>query len=309
MTTTSPECSIDITHGWRMYHVDGNRLLSPFVAGNFEMPRDGVLEDVYFVPEARYIWRLQFAPNFKEMTPIASTRALTFGEVKGPFERDHVWQNLCSIKCARYHTLCIIHENPNNLSAYNLPIIEDDGWLSSLQAIQQQIVHGRWPVLPNYQLHVTFICKYNKARSPIAANVFAQQLRERGLGDAVRVTSAGTSSSWQGGDMDERAAVQLRQHGYDCEHEVTRLSKQNLNADIVIAMDHFNAQRLLDLGVPRKRLRFLRSFDPSASFDTCDVLRPYHDEDFARTFQVIAAALPRLQQWVGQQLQLVSSHD
>ena len=68
--------------GWRMYHVDGNRLLSPFVAGNFEMPRDGVLEDVYFVPEARYIWRLQFAPNFKEMAPIASTRALTFGEVK-----------------------------------------------------------------------------------------------------------------------------------------------------------------------------------------------------------------------------------
>ncbi|PSN05646.1 protein tyrosine phosphatase, partial [Siccibacter turicensis] len=40
-------------------------------------------------------------------------------------------------------------------------------------------------------LHVTFVCTVNICRSPIAAKMFAQQLRHRGLGDAVRVISAG----------------------------------------------------------------------------------------------------------------------
>ena len=42
------------------------------------------------------------------------------------------------------------------------------------------------------RLHVTFVCTGNICRSPMAEKMFADQIRQRGLGDAVRVTSAGT---------------------------------------------------------------------------------------------------------------------
>ncbi len=54
-------------------------------------------------------------------------------------------------------------------------------------------------------LHVTFVCTGNICRSPMAEKMFAQQLRHRGLGDAVRVTSAGTGNWHVGSCADERA--------------------------------------------------------------------------------------------------------
>ncbi|RZI09377.1 protein tyrosine phosphatase, partial [Staphylococcus aureus] len=61
-------------------------------------------------------------------------------------------------------------------------------------------------------LHVTFVCTGNICRSPMAEKMFAQQLRHRGLGDAVRVTSAGTGNWHVGSCADERAAGVLRAH-------------------------------------------------------------------------------------------------
>jgi protein-tyrosine phosphatase len=172
-----------------------------------------------------------------------------------------------------------------------------------LQAIQTQLIAApNEPVtLPNYKLHITFICTYNVARSPMAEKLFRQQLQERGLGGVVRVTSAGTDA-FQTGGMDTRAAVQLIEHGYPTKHEPAKLSMQNLNADLVIAMDSYNARKLLNLGVPLDRLRFLRNFDSTADFSTRDITNPCHDQDFQPTFQVIAAALPGLHGWVDHQL-------
>ena len=42
------------------------------------------------------------------------------------------------------------------------------------------------------RLHVAFVCSFNRARSVMAAALFAEQLRERGLGNVVAVSSAGT---------------------------------------------------------------------------------------------------------------------
>ncbi|HVQ83978.1 MAG TPA: low molecular weight phosphatase family protein [Mycobacterium sp.] len=140
-------------------------------------------------------------------------------------------------------------------------------------------------------LHVTFICTFNVARSPMAESMFRQQLCARGLGDKVRVSSAGTNV-WQTGGMDSRAAVELIAHSYPTKHEPTQLTAEHLNADLLVAMEGRHAERLRELGVPRERIRLL------------DVANPLRDVDFEPTYKVISAALPGLHEWVDQQLNM-----
>lgn len=53
--------------------------------------------------------------------------------------------------------------------------------------------------MSDHVLHVTFVCSGNICRSPMAEKMFAHQIRERGLADMVRVSSAGTGG-WHAGD-------------------------------------------------------------------------------------------------------------
>ncbi len=64
-------------------------------------------------------------------------------------------------------------------------------------------------------LHVTFVCTGNICRSPMAEKVFADQLQRRGLGDAVRVTSAGTGNWHVGSRADDRATRVLLAHALE----------------------------------------------------------------------------------------------
>lgn len=61
--------------------------------------------------------------------------------------------------------------------------------------------------------HIAFVCRFNMARSVMAAAVFVEELRRCGLGDAVRVSSAGTGAL-AGARVDTRAARVLAQRGY-----------------------------------------------------------------------------------------------
>ncbi|KZS71550.1 protein tyrosine phosphatase [Mycobacterium kansasii] len=153
-------------------------------------------------------------------------------------------------------------------------------------------------------LHVTFVCTGNICRSPMAEKMFAHQLRERGLGDSVRVTSAGTGDWHVGNGVDERARRVLRAHGYPTEHRAAQIDAGHLAADLVIALGRNHARLLRQLGVEDARLRMLRSFDPRSSAHALDVDDPYyggHDE-FEQVFAVIEAALPGLHDWVDERL-------
>ena len=77
-------------------------------------------------------------------------------------------------------------------------------------------------------LHVTFVCTGNICRSPMAEKMFAHQLAQRGLGDAVRVTSAGTGNWHVGNGADERAARVLRAHGYSTDHRAAQVDDDHL---------------------------------------------------------------------------------
>ena len=126
-----------ITHGWRWYRVEGNRLLSPLVwlfRHEFALPRDGAMKDVYFLPEAQAMWWTQIRMLHRNEYPFA----LTFGRVDPPFENDPTMAELHSMKCAHYQALCIVSFEPRELLGhYDLPIILNDRKPASLLAIQQ----------------------------------------------------------------------------------------------------------------------------------------------------------------------------
>jgi protein-tyrosine phosphatase len=154
------------------------------------------------------------------------------------------------------------------------------------------------------RLHVTFVCSGNICRSPMADKMFAHQIAERGLADAVRVTSAGTGSWHVGDPAHERAAHVLREHGYPTSHRASHVGDDHMSADMVIAMGRNHVRILRDLGVPATRIRMMRSFDPRSAAHPLDVEDPYYGstEDYEETFAVIEASLPGLHDWVDERL-------
>ena len=138
----------------------------------------------------------------------------------------------------------------------------------------------------------------------MAEKMFADQLRRRGLGDAVRVTSAGTGNWHAGEGADVRAKRVLRAHGYTTDHRAAQVGDDHLAADMVVALGRNHLRQLRELGVDDDRVRMLRSFDPRSVAHALDVDDPYYGDhdDFEEVLAVIEAALPGLHAWVDTRL-------
>jgi protein-tyrosine phosphatase len=151
-------------------------------------------------------------------------------------------------------------------------------------------------------LHVTFVCTGNICRSPMAEKIFLGHLREAGLADEVRVSSAGTGGWHAGDEADHRTTAVLRAHGYPVGHRAAQVDDDHLDADLVVALDTGHDRELAHLGVPTDRRRLLRSFDPDADGDS--VPDPYYGDaaDFDLVREQIEAAVPGLLAWVRQHL-------
>jgi protein-tyrosine-phosphatase len=137
------------------------------------------------------------------------------------------------------------------------------------------------------RLHVAFVCSFNRARSVMAAALFAEQLRERGLGDVVRVSSAGTAAC-VGDRADEQACSVLREHGYPmpADHRAALVGDEHLGADLVVALGREHVGVLQVCGVDDDRLRQV------------DVRNPLFGADFEDAFAAIEAAMPGLHEWL-----------
>lgn len=130
------------------------------------------------------------------------------------------------------------------------------------------------------------------------------RIEKAGLGDQVRVSSAGTTRWEVGNPIDHRAAAALVEHGHlpFAEHVAKTVAQEHLAADLVLALadDHF--ADLSNRGVADDRLRMLRSFDPEA--DGTEVADPYYGSasGFETTYQQIDAALPGVLEWLESRL-------
>lgn len=137
------------------------------------------------------------------------------------------------------------------------------------------------------RLHVAFVCSFNRARSVMAAALFAEQLRERGLSDVVRVSSAGTVAC-VGDRADEQACAVLCERGYPvpADHRAALVGAEHLGADLVVALGSEHVRLLQEGGVDDDRLRYV------------DVQNPCFGADFEHAFAAIEAAMPMLHEWL-----------
>ncbi|MBA8825535.1 protein-tyrosine phosphatase [Saccharopolyspora lacisalsi] len=137
----------------------------------------------------------------------------------------------------------------------------------------------------------------------MAALVFGEHLRRAGLDQRVTVTSAGTGPWHVGQDADERARKTLAEHGYPTEHTAGQLSEEQLEADLLLAMDAGHLRVARDSAVDADKARLLRSFDP-ASDVWAEIPDPYFGgpRGFEDVLGMIEAAVPGVLEWVREHL-------
>lgn len=121
----------------------------------------------------------------------------------------------------------------------------------------------------------------------MAAALFAEQLRERGLEDLVRVSSAGTLAL-VADNADEQACAVLAEHGYPVptDHRAKMVGPEHIAADLVVALGREHIPILQEHGVDEDRLKCV------------DVRNPLFGADFERAFVAIEAAMPGLHEWL-----------
>ncbi len=137
----------------------------------------------------------------------------------------------------------------------------------------------------------------------MAEIIFSDALRQEGLADRVRVSSAGTGHWHVGDPADPRAAEALRRAGFPSEHVATQLGAQHLSADLLVALDHGHLMALRRMIRDPDRVVLLRSFDRAAGRDL-DVPDPYYGGEygFDEVLSMVRAAMPGVLTWVRERL-------
>lgn len=117
---------------------------------------------------------------------------------------------------------------------------------------------------------ITIVCLGNICRSPMAATVINERLREAGLEHRALAESAGLIGLHSGKGVDERARQALARRGYPIEHRARVLRPEWLaGSQLVLAADRQNLAELRDLARTDEaveRTRLLRSFDPALTY-------------------------------------------
>jgi protein-tyrosine phosphatase len=131
-------------------------------------------------------------------------------------------------------------------------------------------------------VNVCFVCLGNICRSPTAEGVMARLVDRAGLGDAVRVSSAGTAAAHAGEPADPRSRAHARKRGYTLGGRARQFREADFpRFDLVLAMDASNASQLRSLArddAARAKVVLLRSFDPESPSGG-DVPDPYYGGD------------------------------
>ena len=141
-------------------------------------------------------------------------------------------------------------------------------------------------------IKVLFVCLGNICRSPTAEGVFHDLVRRRGLEEAIRTDSAGTSGWHIGAPPDTRARAEAKRRGIDLDHLRSRKVDPSdfERFDYIIAMDESNLADLQDICPEplRKRIHLFTSFAPKGT--PPGVPDPYYggSDGFAKVFDLIA---------------------
>ena len=135
---------------------------------------------------------------------------------------------------------------------------------------------------------ILFVCHGNICRSPMAACVFADLARRRGLSDKYEVNSAATSLEEIGNGMYPPAERKLREKGIPrIPHRAVRMTAADYrHYDLLIGMDGANIRNMTRLagGDPEGKIRRLLDGTPRPR----DVADPWYTDDFETAYRDIA---------------------
>lgn len=136
----------------------------------------------------------------------------------------------------------------------------------------------REPITLAMNTRVLFVCMGNICRSPMAEGVFRQLIRQAGLDDVVKVSSAGTHAFHAGEIPDKRALAVTGKRGYDISDlRASRVKEKDFDDfDMILAMDWDNLSQLQQMAPKRThhKLQLLMRF--ATEHETATIPDPYY---------------------------------
>ncbi|MFT7286646.1 MAG: protein-tyrosine phosphatase [Halieaceae bacterium] len=125
---------------------------------------------------------------------------------------------------------------------------------------------------------VLFVCLGNICRSPTAEGVFTVLCHREGLGDVVRIDSAGTAAYHVGAPPDERAQAAALRRGIDLSQQRARqVAAPDFDRfDYVLAMDASNLSGLREIAPPVSRASVRLCLDFAPDQPLREVPDPYY---------------------------------
>jgi protein-tyrosine phosphatase len=146
---------------------------------------------------------------------------------------------------------------------------------------------------------VLFVCLGNICRSPLAAGVFNQKVKQLELTGELFSDSCGTSDFHIGELADDRTIQCAKNHFIQLKHRARQLQRQDFQQfDYILVMDNNNHQAVLEmmkkLKINHKNIFLLRSFQNISN--DLEVPDPYYgnERDFEDVYEILTESIEGL---------------
>jgi protein-tyrosine phosphatase len=154
-------------------------------------------------------------------------------------------------------------------------------------------------------VNILFVCLGNICRSPMAEAVFQQMVKTAGLGDKIKVDSAGTGS-WHEGETAHPGTLRvLRKHGIAYEGRARQVRPQDfaLANSYMVVMDESNLNHVRRSTNTHPHLYRLLEFADKATQQRngLDVPDPYYTGNFEYVYQLVEESCRNLLATIRQQ--------
>ena len=147
------------------------------------------------------------------------------------------------------------------------------------------------------EVSVLVVCTGNICRSPTGEGVLRHLAEKRGLGDKVRVRSAGTHDYHIGDCPDSRTLRHAKQRGYDLSAQrAMHLSREHFHEyDYMLAMDRGHLRIMKNMAPAGARAKLGMFLEASARWKGEEVPDPYYGgpEGFDLVLDMVEEAAER----------------
>jgi protein-tyrosine phosphatase len=146
-------------------------------------------------------------------------------------------------------------------------------------------------------ISVLVVCTGNICRSPTGEGVLRHKAKERGLGDRIRIASAGTHDYHVGDPPDSRTLEHAAKRGYDFSSQrASQVGPQDFGAfDYILAMDRSHLRILRAMQPAGSKAKLGLFLEASARWKGEDVPDPYYGgaAEFERVLDMVEEAAER----------------